>query len=151
MIKIQTKYYGEIEAPEDSEIHFIRQIFGFEEYSDYYLIEMKDLENFYWLQSKQEAGLAFVVINPKIFKPDYELEIDQVDLNLLEPESPEDLVNLVIVNIPENPANMTLNLLGPIIINAKKRVAIQAISNRNDYETKYRVFPAENEKSAEAE
>lgn len=145
MIKIQTKYYGEIEVPEDNEIHFIRQIFGFEEYSDFYLLEMKDLDNFFWLQSKDEGSLAFVVVNPRIFKPDYVLDIDQSDKNLLQADADEDLADLVIVNIPENPSNMTLNLLGPVVINTKKRIAVQAISNRNDYETKYRVFPEEQE------
>lgn len=145
MSKVKTKAYGEIDVPENSEIYFMQEIFGFENYRDYYLIEMKDLDNFYWLQSKDEADLAFIVVNPRLFKPEYVLDVDESDIKMIDLENEDDLVDLVIVNVPENPAEMTINLLGPILINAKNRKAIQVISNRNDYGTKYRVFSRENQ------
>lgn len=145
MKKIKTKAYGEIEIPENSEICFVREIFGFDQYQEFYLIEMKDLDNFYWLQSKDEVDLAFVVVNPRLFKPDYELNVDESDLKLIELTDTKDLVDLAIVNIPDDPTDMTINLLGPILINAENKKALQTISNNNEYGTKYRVFNHESQ------
>jgi flagellar assembly factor FliW len=138
---IKTKAYGEIKVAEDSAISFKREILGFENYRYYYLIEMGDLPNFYWLQSKDESELAFIVVNPRLFKPDYQLQIDEIDKGLLEIEEGNELTDFVIVNIPEDINKMTMNLLGPIVINVDKRVAIQGISLNNDYGTKVRIFP----------
>ncbi|MGC8765476.1 MAG: flagellar assembly protein FliW [Brevinematia bacterium] len=140
METIKTKAYGEIQVESDTVIFFKREILGFEGFKYYYLIEMGDLPNFFWLQSKEEPELAFIVINPRLFKPDYVLNIDAADLELLELEDNDELVDFVIVNIPEDITKMTMNLLGPIVINANKRIAIQAISLSNDYGTKVPVF-----------
>jgi flagellar assembly factor FliW len=140
---IKTKAYGEIKVVEDSAINFKREILGFENYQYYYLIEMGDLPNFYWLQSKDESELAFIVVNPRLFKADYKLEIDDIDKSLLEIEEGNDLIDFVIVNIPEDINKMTMNLLGPIVINVNKRIAIQGISLNNDYGTKVRIFNTE--------
>lgn len=140
METIKTKAYGEIKVAEDSAISFKREILGFENYRYYYLIEMGDLPNFYWLQSKDESELAFIVVNPRLFKPDYQLQIDEIDKGLLEIEEGNELTDFVIVNIPEDINKMTMNLLGPIVINVDKRIAIQGISLNNDYGTKVRIF-----------
>ncbi|MEJ5284321.1 MAG: flagellar assembly protein FliW [Brevinematia bacterium] len=140
METIKTKAYGEIQVEKDTEIFFKREILGFEGFKYYYLIEMGDLPNFYWLQSKEEPELAFIVVNPRLFKPDYVLNIDASDLQLLELEDGEEIVDFVIVNIPEDVTKMTMNLLGPIVINANKRIGIQAISLSNDYGTKVPIF-----------
>lgn len=139
---IKTKAYGEIKVEEASSIRFKREILGFENQNTYYLIEMGDLPNFFWLQSKEEPSLAFLVVNPRLFKQDYVLNIDNVDLALLEVEEGDELADFAIVNIPEDVHKMTMNLLGPIVINVNKRIAIQAISLNNDYGTKVSVFNA---------
>ncbi len=145
METIKTKAYGEIKVEEDSAIFFKREILGFENFKYYYLIEMGDLPNFYWLQSKDEPNLAFIVVNPRLFKQDYKLELDDIDKGMLEIEEGNDLIDFVIVNIPEDINKMTMNLLGPIVINVNKRTAIQGISLNNDYGTKVRIFNSESD------
>jgi flagellar assembly factor FliW len=142
---IKTKVYGEIQVEEDSAIYFKREILGFEDCKNYYLIEMGDLPNFYWLQSKEDPELAFIVVNPRLFKSDYTLEIDDIDRGLLEVGEGDELVDFAIVNIPEDVNKMTMNLLGPIVINGKKRIAVQAIALSNDYGTKVAMFAGESE------
>jgi flagellar assembly factor FliW len=139
---IKTKAYGEIRVEEDTVITFKREILGFEDNREFYLIEMGDLPNFYWLQSRENADLAFIVVDPRIFKADYRLQIDETDMSLLEvsPGADSKLVDFAIVNIPDDVNKMTMNLLGPIVINSDKRIAIQAISVNDDYGTKVPVF-----------
>ncbi len=145
METIKTKAYGEITVAEDSAIYFKREILGFENNRYYYLIEMGDLPNFYWLQSKEEPELAFIVVNPRLFISNYILNIDDIDIGLLELDEGDEMVDFAIVNIPEDINKMTMNLLGPIVINVKKRIAIQGISTNNEYGTKVLIFSAENE------
>ncbi len=140
MEAVKTKAYGEIKVAEESFIFFKREILGFESYHYYYLIEMGDLPNFYWLQSKEEPSLAFIVVNPRLFNPDYKLDIDDIDRGLLEVEEGDEVIDFAIVNIPEDAHKMTMNLLGPIVINVKKRLAIQGISLSNEYGTKVPIF-----------
>ena len=140
MKTIKTKAYGEIQVDDNSEIEFVKPILGFEEYREYYLLEMKDIQQFYWLQSKTDSELAFIVVNPRIFKPDYVLDVEDQDIAELKLENDEEMLDFVIANIPEDPSKMTINLLGPLVFNVNKRLAMQAISNRNDYETKHNVF-----------
>lgn len=151
METIKTKAYGEIKVEENSAIFFKREILGFESFRYYYLIEMGDLPNFYWLQSKEEPQLAFIVVDPRLFKSDYELNIDDADVALLEMEKDDAIIDFVIVNIPEDVTKMTINLLGPIVINVNKRIAVQGISLNNDYGTKVSILnqPAEPEKETE--
>ena len=152
METIKTKAYGEIKVEENSAIFFKREILGFESFRYYYLIEMGDLPNFYWLQSKEEPQLAFIVVDPRLFKPDYELNIDEADVALLEMEKDDAVIDFVIVNIPEDVSKMTINLLGPIVINVNKRIAVQGISLNNDYGTKGSILskPSEPEKDSHA-
>lgn len=145
METIKTKAYGEIKVEDESAVNFKREILGFENCRSYYLIEMGDLPNFYWLQSKEEPGLAFIIVNPRFFMTDYLLDIDEVDMGLLDVEEGDQLIDFAIVNIPEEVTKMTMNLLGPIVINVKKRIGIQAISLNNEYGTKVRVFSSEME------
>jgi len=149
VVTIKTKAYGEIQVAEDSYIHFKREILGFENYHYYYLIEMRDLPTFYWLQSREEPDLAFIVVNPRLFKPDYMLSIDDIDRDLLEIDENDEIIDFAIVNIPEDINKMTMNLLGPIVINTTKRIAIQAISLNNDYGTKVSLFNPDKEVYAE--
>jgi flagellar assembly factor FliW len=142
---IKTKAYGEIQVEQESAIYFKREILGFENFHYYYLIEMGDLPNFFWLQSKEEPELAFIVVNPRLFKANYELKLDDVDMGLLELAPGDEVADFAIVNIPEDVNLMTMNLLGPIAINVKKRIAIQGISLNNDYGTKVMVFSTEME------
>ncbi|MCX7882871.1 MAG: flagellar assembly protein FliW [Brevinematales bacterium] len=143
METIKTKAYGEIQVDPGSMITFKREILGFEGLTRYYLIEMGDLPNFYWLQSAEEPNLAFVVVNPRLFQEDYKLILDEIDWGLLEIAPQDEVIDFAIVNIPEDIHKMTMNLLGPIVINATKRIAIQGISMHNAYGTKVPLFAKE--------
>lgn len=135
MKKIKTKPFGEIEVDESQEIFFPDGLFGFETYKKFFILENPD-SPFVWLQSSEEPGLAFVMIHPLQFKTDYELKLSDEDLKAVETASKEDILDFVIVTIPEDPSHMTANLQGPVIINIKKKVGKQSISLKDDYNVK---------------
>lgn len=134
MKRINTKPFGEIEVDESQMITFPDGLFGFENYKNYFLLEAEN-SPFLWLQSADEPSLAFILIDPFLFKPDYELKISEEDYLSIEIKDKEkELLHFVIVTVPpDHPEKMTANLQGPIIININKKLGKQAISLKEDY------------------
>ncbi|MFN8615189.1 MAG: flagellar assembly protein FliW [Vampirovibrionales bacterium] len=125
---IQTSRFGPITVDDAGILSFVSPILGFDELTDYVLLDHADDSPFKWLQSLQAPELAFVVTNPKFFNIDYEFELPEDFCQLLELTQAEDAVVLTIVNIPaDNPKAMTANLLGPVVVNQSNRKAMQVV------------------------
>ncbi len=140
MVTITTKPFGEIEVDEKQKLHFPEGILGFNAIKHFWLLEQKG-SPFYWLQADDDATLAFLAIHPDSFMPDYELSILDEEYTAIGIENEkEDLLCLLIVTVPSNPADISANLLGPIIINLKTRMARQAISLNEAYTTNYKIL-----------
>ncbi len=137
-MKIVTKPYGKIDIDERQKITFPFGILGFEKLKDYVLLDAVQ-QPFYWLQSLDVVEIAFVLINPRIFRQDYVLEVDQKELEEIGITGEEDILDFAIVTIPDNPAEMTANLQGPIIINKHTRVGRQSISVNSRWEVRHPV------------
>ncbi len=135
-MKIKTKPYGEIEVNEKQKLCFPEGIIGFEGISYYYLIDSRE-GPFYWLQAADYPELAFLLVDPRIFRKDYKLMVKDSDLQALELEMKEDLLDFAIVTVPEDHSKITANLMGPIVINKKTRVAKQVISENEEYTVKH--------------
>lgn len=126
-MRVNTKAYGQIDVDERHRIHFPFGILGFEKLKEYLLLDALQ-QPFYWLQSLEVPEIAFVLINPNIFRPDYNIEVPETELEEIGIDKEEDLLHFAIVTIPEDQAKMTANLQGPIIINKKQRLGRQSIS-----------------------
>ncbi|WP_186580801.1 flagellar assembly protein FliW [Aquibacillus kalidii] len=141
---IQTKYFGEIEINKEQIIEFTQGIPGFLEERQFVLLPLEENEFFYVLQSVKHANPAFIVVNPFHFVSQYEFDLDEVTLKLLDIESQSDVQVLCIVSLKEPFETSTANLQAPIIINHKNKRARQYITNSKDYSTKERLFMKSN-------
>jgi flagellar assembly factor FliW len=116
-----------MEVDERQRILFPEGILGFEQLKEYVLFDAAQ-PPFYWLQSTERVETAFVLIEPKIFRPDYSPDVDREELTDIGIASEEDLLVFAIVTIPENAKRMTANLQGPLILNKRTRVGRQSVS-----------------------
>jgi len=146
-MKIKTKPYGEIEVSEKQKILFPDGIIGFEGITSYFLIDSKE-GPYYWLQSEEHPELAFILINPRIFMTGYKLMVQSEDLEAIGVEEQSDPLDFAIVTVPEDHKKISANLMGPIIINKKTRVARQVISENDEYGVKHYIME-EAEKQAQ--
>jgi flagellar assembly factor FliW len=137
-MKIMTKPFGEIEVNEKQKIHFPDGLFGFEEVKHYFLLDSQE-GPFYWLQSAEHPDLAFVLIDPRVFKDNYTLDLREEDYRAIEAVK-GDVIDFSIVTVPEDPEKISANLMGPIIINRKSRKARQAISENDEYTVKHYIM-----------
>ena len=99
-MKINTTRFGDVEVDENLVFTFISPIIGFEDAINYVLIENDDNNIFRWLQSTQFPELAFPVSKASYFQIDYNFEIDDKTVDMLELTSIDDVLSLNIVNIP---------------------------------------------------
>lgn len=72
-----------------------------------------------------------------MFRPDYELDIDDALLADLSVENPADVVVLSLVTVPSDGSPVTANLQGPLVINKKNNKSFQAILSDNRWKTKH--------------
>jgi flagellar assembly factor FliW len=138
-VKVATKAYGIIDADPRQKIAFPRGLFGFESFRDYVLLDA-ERQPFYWLQSADVEGVAFILINPFLFRPDYEVNINNEDLADIEIDSPEKALIFSIVTIPPDGGPMTANLQGPLIINRDTRTGKQAVLTDPRWKTKHDIM-----------
>lgn len=127
-MKYETTRFGMVEFRDDTIITFPEGIIGFEGFSRFIILGNSDQSMFSWLQSIEDPSLAFVIISPYEFKPDYSLTLEDKDLEKLESPESSQIVVYSIVVVPDDPRNMTANLQAPLVINAEKKIGRQIIS-----------------------
>ena len=140
-MKIYTTQFGEIEINDETIITFPSGILGFPSFTKYALIDVDETSPLKWLHSIEEPSLAFVVTDPNLFRPDYQVDAWKKDLEDIEVTCPEETIVLVLVTVPSDPSMMTANLKGPVIINTRTFKAKQLIVDNPDYDIKYRLLP----------
>ncbi len=133
--------FGNIEFDDLDIITFEEGLVGFPSVTRFVILCPREDKPFRWLQSIDEPELAFLVSDPAAYVDDYAPTISQsVARSLaLEPTTPR--LVFTTVNIPRGkPDDMTLNLAGPLVINAVERKGKQIVLEDGAYTTKYRVF-----------
>lgn len=128
MTKITTKNFGEIEVPENRIIRFERGLIGFEEARRYFLMDADGGDMFKWLQCVDRPELCFLVAEPVSFLFDYSLELTDITVESLKITSPDEVLIYAIVVVPEDPARISANLCGPLVINAGSKLGEQVVS-----------------------
>jgi flagellar assembly factor FliW len=149
-MKINTRVFGEVDIADDKIIHFPAGIIGFPELKDFTLIHdvEKGVDAIHWLQSIQEPGFAMPVMDPLIVQPAYNPEVEDELLKPIGNWQSNDVLVLVTVTIPGDLTKMSVNLRGPIIINATEKKACQVIVEGEGYEVKFPIYDILNAKKA---
>jgi len=135
-MKVDTKALGEIEINEENKINIPLGLFGFEDYREYVLLDAEH-EPFYWLQSVTDREVAFILVNPFLFRPDYEVNITNEELAEIGINSPEKALIFVIVTLPQDGSPMTANLQGPLVINKENMTGMQAVLTDVRWKTRH--------------
>lgn len=147
---IETSRFGQLEVDEERLITFDDGILGFPDQSTYALIQTGEDSGFYWLQSVDTPGLAFVVCDPRLFVADYQVPVKLEDLECVELKSTGDSQVFVIVNKIGD--LLTGNFQGPLVVNVINRHARQLVLSDKRYSTRHPLMriprPAAVEKTA---
>jgi|WetSurMetagenome_2_1015567.scaffolds.fasta_scaffold1163280_1 flagellar assembly factor FliW len=131
---IKTTRFGEIEIDKGRIILFNEGLIGFPENKEYIVMEHKPDSPFMWLQSVNNPGLAFVIMNPFQIFPGYLKDITPEEENALKPDNNETVMIFAIVTIPNGkPEESTVNLMGPVVVDTVTNKGKQVILANSGY------------------
>lgn len=135
-MKINTLQFGELEINPDSSLTFPRGIPGFDDHHRYQLLhEDREGTEVFYLQSLDDAELAFSIVDPARFSLNYELELSDEDMALLQAERADELVVALMVYRPDAansqkppfPGGVAANINGPLVLNPGKKLGMQKV------------------------
>lgn len=133
-MKLQTKYFGEIEYDADDCFSFPNGLYGFEDEKEFLLIPFEGSQSsLLCLQSTQTPALAFILMDPFSLKHDYSPVLQQAELAALGVKTNDDLCYYVMCVVKHPISDSTLNLKCPLAINPETRVSIQVILESDEY------------------
>ncbi|AHF07808.1 flagellar assembly protein FliW [Desulfitobacterium metallireducens] len=140
-MKIESTRFGELEVAEEQIINFPHGIPGFPDEKTFAYILQDDESPFSFLQSTTEVNLTFLLVNPFAFFNDYEfvLEDDIADELGLSSENPPQV--FLIASAKEKLADMTVNLMAPVIMNRVNQTGRQVILDKSEYSIRHKLFP----------
>ena len=133
-MRLKTKYFGEIDCPEEGKLRFPDGLFGFEEEKEFFLLPFEGSEgSLLCFQSAATPGLAFVAMNPFHLKPDYAPRLTDRELKLMEAERSEELCFYTLCVVRDPVGESTVNLRCPVAVNDQTRRAMQVILEEGGY------------------
>lgn len=133
-MKLQTRYFGEIEYEPSEAFTFPAGLFGFEEEHSFLLLPFEGSGGgLLCLQSTATPQLAFIVMNPFSLCPDYTPSLRRAELQLFGVENVESLCFYVMCAVKHPVSDSTVNLKCPLVIHPNTREARQIIMETDSY------------------
>lgn len=126
----ETRALGKIEIDASLQVYFPEGIFAFENYRHFALLPTKSGSTFHWLQSLEEAQLAFLITRIPEIAPHYRPNVAIEFLSLIEAADLAKTEIWGIITVPAGkPDQMTINLQGPVLINRERKLGGQFVSD----------------------
>jgi flagellar assembly factor FliW len=137
---VRNTRFGDLDVSEEQVISFPRGMIGFEGVERYVLLNPTDKIS--WLQAVDEPSLAFPLVQAPLVYPGYSLYIEDEHLQPLG-EVGESMMGIYLVLVvPGDPRNATVNLKAPVVISLKSRRGMQLLIDRPEYSVRHRIVSA---------
>jgi flagellar assembly factor FliW len=130
----------DFDIPPSNEVLLPHGIIGFAHYKRAEMLYMPNHLPFLWMKLLGPTDhLHFIVIEPGGIIPGYEPELFDSDAESLDLRDPAEAMIINIVTLrKQDPVEATVNLIGPIVVNRRTRLARQlVISNYSRYSAHY--------------
>ena len=132
--------FGTCDVRPDAVLTFPNGIPGFPDCRRYIILDHDTDAPFKWLQSLDEPGLAFVILDPASFHPDYDVQVPHEALLEVDGKDSDELILSVLLTITSNdPTGITANLRGPLLMNPRTKLCKQLILS-DHYPTRFPLF-----------
>jgi flagellar assembly factor FliW len=138
MLRIPTKFLGDVEYTPEAVFSFPAGIPGFESHNEYLFLNISEIEPLMFLQSITSRNLCFVLLPILTVAPDYRLELTEEELRDLglpefrQPVLGRDILCATLISIG-NKEVPHANLMAPIVVNLRTRVGAQVIHPESGY------------------
>lgn len=137
-MKLQSKYFGEIEYEAGDVITFPVGPFSFEEEHEFLLLPFEGgAGSLLCFQSVSTPALAFVAMDPFALMPGYSPVLQPHELKELGVSDSHELGFYVLCVVKNPVSDSTVNLKCPVAIHPETRAARQVILDTDDYEMRH--------------
>lgn len=127
-MKLYTSRFGDLEVAEEALVTFASGLVGFPTYRRFVVVELSEGSEYQWLQSADDPGLAFVLVDIHVLQTDFRIEVPDESLQELDPRPDDTLLLFAVVTIPsEAPEKASANLRAPLVVNLRTRKGKQLI------------------------
>ena len=123
---------GEQVVLKNGSIVFEKGLPGFEGLKSFELTSLEQV-GFFILSSSEDSNVSLLLVDPYIYFPNYEVEIDDSVMSRLNIKDANDVLILSVVTLNNDVEKITLNLRAPVIVNINSGESEQIILNREDY------------------
>ncbi|WP_348945582.1 flagellar assembly protein FliW [Chitinibacter sp. FCG-7] len=124
--------FGPIEVDPDTVIHFPAGLPGFDDCKNYKLLhEDKPNPSVYWLQSLDDANVAFSIVGAERLGFNYVLTLNDDECAALQLKDASEAMLFLILSRPDNQP-IRANTLAPLVINLQSRKGLQKIDVKAD-------------------
>jgi len=140
---------------ESPPIHFPNGLIGLENWKDFSLISHPEAGDLRLLQSLQDDRLSLILMDPRLINTGYKIAISDVDAKTLDyprdyrGKIPDDLDVYCILSVQDEPFFVTVNMLGPVIINWEKQLGKQVVQANSNYNPRYPLAGSETAEGGE--
>ncbi len=114
-------------------IFFADGLVGCEDWKHFELQQPPEMAPIAILQSLDEKRLSFIVADPRLWYPQYALDLAEADALALGLAHPGQARLLSILTVEAEPFQVTANLLGPLVLNPENGQARQMIQSNRPY------------------
>lgn len=139
MVKVESTRFGTQEIEEGKIIFMPQGMLGFPD-QRFILLTPPKLGPFCWFQSVDSPDLAFVVVDAKECVPDNTFALTAEEYRILEFADRSEVIYLLVVTMAPNPRDITVNLQGPIALNAERMIAKQIVIEGAGFTTRHPFF-----------
>lgn len=137
-MKLQTKYFGEIEYESADILTFPNGLFGFEEEQQFLLLPFEgSRSSLLCFQSVRTPALAFVAMDPFSLLPGYAPVLQPQELEAFGVKESQELAFYVLCVVKRPAKDSTVNLKCPVAIHPETRVARQVILDADSYDMRH--------------
>ena len=133
-MKLQTKYFGEIDYELSQALTFPNGLFGFEEERSFLLLPFEGSGGtMLCLQSTATGPLAFVLLDPFSLDGEYSPELSAAELEQFGAEDISKLCCYVLCAVKNPVSASTVNLKCPVVVDPRTNEARQVILETDRY------------------
>ena len=134
--KILQTPFGEVFYDPEKVVRFPEGLVGFERLRDFVVLPNRGKDDpLFCFQSVDEPHLSFLLINPALFFPDYQIVPGSEELEKLAIRDSDPYFVLTTITFHDD-QSITLNLLAPVIYTPKTDRALQVILDGSGYRAK---------------
>ena len=142
VLELDTPRFGPLAVDASDVWEFPRGVIGLPECRRFTRVPFSDATvPFEWLQCLDDVAVAFLVADPAGFFPDYAVALPPEELATIDLTAEADGEIRCIVTVTDQIADMTANLLGPLVLNQPGRLGMQVVLSHPAYATQHRLFP----------